>query len=243
MAIRLFKGSVFTDGLDVSGQLSATNLSAAKDILDGTPINSSGRVRTAGLKSVAMSHQGYWASASTNDVDPVFFGALGVSNVPVTIAAGTSEGSIAYPFRAIHANYTPGAAVGELFGFGVTAEGDIDPGVTRGVLLRYSTSEGLASTTGTAFQLTESSSGKTLYGTLHVFSVTGGTTSLAVTVQSDGSSTFPSPTTVLTFTGTTASTSRWQSAALGSTDNWFRANITSSSGVVRAYAVAIGFSS
>jgi hypothetical protein len=91
--------------------------------------------------------------------------------------------------------------------------------------------------TGTSIQMGAIPSGSRLWAALHVIS--GTFTSLAVTIESDNATGFPSAATALTFS--TVSAAGWQflSAAGPMTDDWFRVKATIGSGTAQ-YCVVVG---
>lgn len=91
--------------------------------------------------------------------------------------------------------------------------------------------------TGTSIQMGAIPTGQRLWAALHVMS--GTFTSLAVTIESDNATGFPSAATALTFS--TVSAAGWQflSAAGPMTDDWFRVKATIGSGTA-LYCVVIG---
>lgn len=124
-------------------------------------------------------------------------------------------------------------SVGNVAGFEIDITGDsaaLDgylalPLATRGAI------------TGSSIQMGAVPAGYRLWAALHV---TGGTfTNLAVTIQSDNATGFPSSATAITFA--TVSAAGWQflSVAGALTDDWFRAVATIGSGTA-SYAVVFG---
>jgi len=256
MAVHVFRDAdVFADGQELTGQVRATSLSYGAEPLDATVLNSTTRLFVGGLKTVAMSHEGFWfanTTASTDALDSARFAEIGTSGTVVTIAAGGTEGSRSFFFESVVTDYTPRGTVGELFGYNVSAAANSGPGLVRGTVLWNSTAVSstqvaAGASTSEALNLTDSSSKKTTYGALHILTATSsGATGLQVLVQSDNSSAFGSPTTVFTFTLSTAAgagAGEWKSGT-GSTDTWFRAtNAAASSNSRYAVHLSIGFSS
>lgn len=244
MAVHVLRDAkVFIGSEDLSGQIRQTGLEYGSETLDATTLGSSTRKRAGGLKTVRLAHEGFMNPSSSGSIGTQRFTDVGASSQIVTVAAESSDGGRAYFFRALHTQFTPRGGVGELYAFGVTAEANAGEGLLNGRLLRNSTAVTTGSSAGTAVQMTASSSTRTMWAALHVITATSsGTQSITVQVQSDNSSTFPSPTTVLSFTATTAPTQEMKSTALGSTDTWFRQNVSaSSSNSIYQVAVAIGF--
>ena len=241
MAVQSFKNAgLWIDGFEVAGQIRATRLEYGAEALDATTISANTRQRAGGLKNVTLTHEGFWeATASSSGIDAVLFDGMGDSSTPVTVAPqNTSEGAVAYLFKSITTEYTPRGAVGELLNYGVNASADSD--LVRGVLLRNSTGIGSAGLTGTAFQLSGSSSGRTLVANLHVIASDtnggGSTEALLMRIQSAAASSFASPSTEITFAATTGSTSEFVSVA-GTSNTWFRAIATTPSSSGEFWAV------
>ena len=251
MAVHVFRDArVLVGGQELTGQVRATQLSYGAESLDKTTLGSTTRQFTGGLKTVAFSHEGFWYSAttaSTDALDSARFAEIGTSGTVVTVAAATSEGAPAYLFRSLFTEYAPRGSVGELFGYNVSGAANAGEGLIKGNVLWASTDVASGSTAGTAYNLTDSSSGLYAYAALHVLNATSsGATAVTVRIESDNSSTFPSAGTVLTFTATTAmgaGAAEWKSALLGSTDRWFR-GVTTTASSESHYSIhlALGFS-
>ena len=230
MAVLIVRDAkAYMAGFELTGQIRSLALDYGAEPLDATTLGSTTRTRTGGLKTVAFSHQGFWNAASASSaIDPIIYNRLGTANVPVTVAPQlSSDGSLAYLFRALHTEFSESGTVGELLGYGVTAEGDED--LVRGVVARNSTLVGSSNGAGTAFFL-GSSTDKTVHASLHVLDVTNPTSSdaLVVVLQSAGSSGMGGATTRITFTATTGGggNGEWQSFTAGTTDEWWRQTTT-----------------
>lgn len=94
-----------------------------------------------------------------------------------------------------------------------------------------------ASLTGTAVQLGAVVAPRRLWVALYVIAAAG--TNLAVTIQSDNASGFPSPATALTFATVSATGGQFLSAPAPITDDWFRVSDTKGSGNF-TYCVVFG---
>lgn len=208
---------------DLSGDLSGTALTLSSELLDNTTFGDTTRSRAGGLKSVALSHEGLW-NGGDDAIDDVLFGKIGVRNALASSAPeGGAVGNVAYFFRAIHGEYSPGATVGAMLRFSVSAEGSDGIGLVRGQLLENNT---LTSTgAGTGIQLGAASAGQSVYAAMHVLS--SGTGTLDMVVESDADNTFGSATTRFTFTQASAATSEWATPVAGAvTDTWYRVSYT-----------------
>lgn len=228
---------LFVAGHDLSGQMNALALEYGADMLDETTFGQTTRINKGGLRSVVGNHQGLWDAALTTSVDPVLFARIGTEDVPVVIAPAGAAGDVAYLFRAIHSEYAPGGAIGELLGFSVSMEGSGGQPLVRGKLLHNGSATG--NVTGAAFQLGAVGAAQFLYAALHVMSGTG---SFIVKVQSDDAEAFTTPTDRITFatvaTGTPVA-AEWAVRVAGSiTDTWWRISATNPN--TRNFAVAAG---
>lgn len=237
-SLALTNVKLFAAGHDLSGQMNAVALQYGADMLDATTFGATSRINAAGLKSIVASHQGLWDATATTSVDPVLFNRIGTADVPVVISPDGGEvGEVAYLFRAIHAEYSPGGSVGELLSYSVSLEGTGGQPPVRGVMLHNGSATG--DVTGTAVQAGAVGASSFLYAALHVMSGTGDFT---VKVQSDNASNFPTPTDRITFTqvGTaTAVASEWATRVAGAiTDDYWR--IVATNPNTRNFAVAIG---
>lgn len=237
-SLALTNVKTFVAGHDLSGQMNAVALEYSADMLDATTFGATTRINAAGIKSVVASHQGLWDASATTSVDPVLFNRIGTSDIPVVISPDGGEvGEVAYLFRAIHVEYAPGGAVGELLDYSVTMEGTGGQPLIRGAMLHNGSATG--DVTGTAVQVGAVGASAYLYAALHVMSGTGDFT---VKVQSDSASDFSSPTDRITFTqvGTaTAVASEWATRVAGAiTDDYWR--IVATNPNTRNFAVAIG---
>lgn len=242
MAVRMYGPKVFFANYDLTGHLTAANIDYGAESLDATTLDSTTRKHSGGLKTIGLGYSGFWDNgASSSGPDAAFYNRIGTSNVPVTIApAGSSDGARAFIFRSLNTQYSVGGEVGQLMPFTVTAEGDEN--LVRGVLLANTTAQ-TADGTGTAIQVS-GSSGRTAYGVFHLIDMsTGAADSITVTIQSDNSSSFASPSTQISFTAATASTAEWATFASGTTDDWWRVNITmagTSAGASASLVVGFG---
>lgn len=129
-------------------------------------------------------------------------------------------------------------ATGKVAGFQATVTGD-QP-LVYGVVGAPLASRGAH--TGTSLQLGAVGTGPTgveqrLWAALIVTAASG--TNLAVTIQSDNATGFPSAATALTFSTVSAASAQFTSAAGPMTDDWFRVSATVGSGTF-TYAVLMG---
>lgn len=227
MAVFVRDVRVLTGAAELSGQIRAVGLEFSAEPLDATVLGSTTRQRVGGLKNAALSHEGFWdAAPASSQIDALMFDRIGVSGAPITVTPqGSSEGALAYFFEAVHVEYTPRGAMGELFGYNVSAQADRP--LNRGVVARNQTVLGSSNSTGPGVQL-GSSTDRVARAHLHVLGVAAATTDpLTMTIQSANSSAFTSPVTRISFTATTVSTAQVAEFAAGTTHTWWRALATS----------------
>lgn len=215
MAIHIINnGKLLLAGYDLSGQVNSIALDYGAELLEVTALGDANRNRIGGLKTVAISAEGFWDA----DVDDVLQTRISVDDVPITIAPeNADEGSIAYTLKAILGEYNPFGSLGETTPFSVSGEADGD--LIRGTILLNGTKT--ASGDGAGQQLGAVASGKKLYATLHVIGFSG--TSLDVKVQSDDNSGFLSPIDRITFAQKTAIGAEWATPVNGAiADTYWR---------------------
>lgn len=209
---------------NLSGDANALVLEHLAELQDDTVLADVARSRISGLKGVALQCEGLW-NAGAGEIDAPLHDDLGLADVPVTVCpiAGAAEGDKAFTFLAVQADYQRAAAVGELLRFSAGAQGRGAP-LVGGELLHNATRTATGS--GGARQLGALSSEQRMYAALHVITVSGGTPSLTVKVQSDEDSGFASPTDRITFAAKSAAGHDWSSVAGAVTDDWWRVNFT-----------------
>ena len=226
MATELFTSlpKLYVGQYDLSGDMHKLELRYGAELLDVTTFGQTTRIRKGGLKTVGLSAEGYW-SGGTDLVDDALFAKIGVQNVPITIAkGGETLDNDAYLFRCIHGVYTPGASIGEMLRFSVSAEGSGGVGVARGKLLHVGAETATGNETGS--QLGALSATQSLYAALHVLTVSGSTPTFDLDIESDDNSGFTSATSRISFTQATGITSEWKSVAGAITDDWWRVAFT-----------------
>lgn len=212
---------LYLNAFDLTGDLRKIGLAVTVDAVEKTALANTTHIMEPGLISFDVSHDGFW-NGGANAVDDVLFGRIGNSNDLFTLApiAG-ADGEIAYFGRVTEGSYETFGAVGEMMPFSVAAAGGDSP-IVRGTILHPKTAR-TATGNGTGRQLGQVAATQKLYAGLHVTAASGTTPSLTVTVQSDDSSSFLSPTTRITFTAATATTFEWATPVAGAiTDNWWR---------------------
>lgn len=223
---------------DWTGDMNSTRLDYAAEMQAATTFGQTTRINKGGLKTVTLSNEGFF-SAGTDEIDAELFATIGTAGVATSVCPGSGvAGEACYLFRAIRANYTPGAQVGEMLRFGTMATAGGGAGLIRGTVLFNGTST--ASGNGTKFQVGAVSATQKIYAALHVFSVSAADT-LDVVLQSDADASAGGETARITFTQATAATSEWKELAGAVTDTWWRASATvGGSGVSIEWALTVG---
>jgi len=220
MASQVIKDAkLYVGEYDLSGDHVSIALTYGSEPQDDTAMGDDTRSNAGGLKTVSFSGEGFW-SGGDNAVDDAIFGKIGTANVPMTIApAGETLANDAYLFRATPDNYAPGAGVGEMFRFSVSANGSGGVGAVRGILAHV----GSETETGseTKQELGAVSASQSVYAALHVLTVSGTDPTLDVLVRSDANADAGGESTRLTFTQATAITSEWKSLAGAITDTFW----------------------
>lgn len=221
MAVQIIRAQkVWLAQFDVSGDLRGLAINDGVELAEATALGDTGRRRRAGLFAPALHLEGFW-NGGANAIDDVLFARVGVEDAPLSIGAETgADGEIAYMLRLLVGEYVPGAPIGEMFGFSVSAHGSSGERLVRGTILHNATRT--ATVNGTGRQLGTVSATQKIYAALHVTAASGTTPTLDVTVQSDDNSAFTTPTARITFAQAVASTSEWKSAAGAITDDWWR---------------------
>jgi len=217
---------------DLSSDHNSVELSVTREEKDSTVLGAVGRNRLAGLQSFTFSGSGYFeastgtgAQASRSKIDTVIQPAVGTSNAEITILPqGSSAGSKGFFSQANIFEYSPGGSVGDILGFSFAGAGE-GKAMVQGVVL--SSSALTASGTGTPFQLGAVQSHQAMYAQLHVTETSGTSPGLKVTIQSDPTSGFGTPTTRISFTTITSGlASEWKSLATTVSGPWWRTNVT-----------------
>lgn len=225
MATQVLKDAkLYVGEYDLSGDHVSVALTYSSELQDSTTFGQTTRIRTGGLKDVSLTGEGFW-SGGTGLVDDALFNKVGVADVPITIApAGETLANDAYLFRAIYGSYAPGAAVGEMLRFSVSASSSGGTGVIRGKLLHV----GSETATGAEDkqELGAVAAGKSIYASMHVLTVSGTNPTLDVLLESDADASAGGETTRITFTQATDETSEWKSLAGAVTDTFWRASWT-----------------
>lgn len=206
---------ILMDDLELTGQANTVGLDYEAEAQDETVFGADTRKNKGGLKSVGVSAEGFFNA--TEDAD--LFADVGVQDKLITIAADNSVGDIAYNLRAMMGNYTPlDGSVGELASFSLEAASSND--LQRGQILF----KGSATSSGAGSTLNAGAGSITAI--LHVFSASGTTPTLDVTIESDSGDNFAgAETTQISFTQATGRTAERKTAA-STADTWWRVSYT-----------------
>jgi hypothetical protein len=211
---------VFFDGYDITGVTNAIALSTETETKDATTLGNDTRKNVASLKTVAASVEGF--------EDPAVHGAIlftnvGLADKVLTFGNAATEGSLAYFFKALQANYSQGGAVGELHTF--SAEAIATGKLIRGTILANK-SAATSSSFSEAQQLGAVSSSQKVWAALHVLSASESDT-LDVVIESDAADDFSgSETTRITFDQVNAIGSQFKQVSGAITDTWWRSDFT-----------------
>ena len=210
---------LYVGEFDLSGSHVSVGLTYGSELVDDTAMGDTTRSSAGGLKTVSLSGEGFW-SGGDNAVDDVYFDHVGVADMPVTVVpVAETLANEAYLFNAIVGQYSPGASIGEMLRFSVSAEGSGGAGLVRGILAHVGSETATGSETKQL--LGAVSATQSVYAALHVLTVSGTNPTLDVLVRSDANADAGGETTRLTFTQATAITSEWESLVGAITDTYW----------------------
>ena len=215
----LLNPKMYVAGLDFSGAYSQHALVMDADSPEFTAFGDTTREYKGGLIGVGSEHQGFW----DNPVDSDLFTnvAAAARNMTLTPEAG-ADGDRAFFCQTIGTKYSPGANIGDAYAF--SASNQVSGTLTRGLIM----GTGAKTVTGnsTARQLGAVSATQKIRASLHVLAVSGTSPTLNVTVRSDDTEGFASPTTRITFPQRTAIGGELLTADGAITDAWWRVTWT-----------------
>ncbi len=192
----LTNAKIYIGGLDVSGQANSVALNHVVDAKEVTTFGNDTQINTGGLRQLSMQVEGFWQSID----DALLFPGIGGRQVVTLMPDAATVGNRAFTAAAIQSEYTPGAGVGDPLAYSISFDGAGNLG--RGQLNIVGTKT--ATGNGAAQQLGALSSTQKMIAALHVLAVSGTAPKLNVTIESDSTSGFASPTTVGTFAQITA---------------------------------------
>lgn len=220
MTIQTFKNKrLYYGGYSLGKNLSSLSVDVGRDSVDVTGIEHLSRVFLAGLKNLGFTAEG----PHDVDLDAGLFALTGISDIPITWLNTPSEGQVAYFFKAGQAKYTPPLLGGVGDAQKMTIDAMAQSGLNRGTLLALRTGLG-ASGNGTAFQLGAVATGQKLVAVAHCLSLSGGSPSLSLNIDSDSANTFSGGgTNRITFTPFTGTGAQYVEIDGPVTDTWYRA--------------------
>jgi hypothetical protein len=208
------------DGYAIRESANAVSIDYGAEELDGTTLADNTRIMVGGLLTAAMGAEGFFDAPNP---DSAFFDQMGLSEKVITIAPKTVEGGIGYSLNALLGSYNPGAPVGELLKYSISA--GAQDRLVRGTLLANKTGI-ITSGSGTAFQVGAATATQTIFAALHVVGATGTTPTLDLIVESDDAVGMTTPTTRITFAQATGVGSQFKKLAGPVTDSWWRVKYT-----------------
>jgi hypothetical protein len=209
---------------DVSGDMNSVSLNYSADMQEDTTFSDDTHVMKGGLKSATMGGAGFF-SAGTDEIDPTLFNNVAVIDNVISISpTDGSDGERAFTMPTVMSEYKPGASVGDMFAFTISAEASSD-GLIRGTVMHNASRS--SSGDGSARQLGALSASQTMYAALHVLSGSG---TLDVDIYSDDNAGMTSEVERISFTQATAKTFEWKTLAGAVTDDYWRVKYTIGSG-------------
>lgn len=227
MAIQVLNNAVvWWQQFDFSGDHNQVSLAEAEDDLDSGVFGDVAHRTHLGAGRITASGTVLY-QAGSGLVDTNLAPELAAIDRVISISPdGGDDGERAYSFLAAIARHSPfeGAAYGGLLVsiWGAAGRGTV---LVPGTILHPKTVR-TATGNGTGRNLGAVSAAQSVYGALHVFTVSGSSPTLDVIVQSDSDNTWASPISRLTFAQKTAVGAEWKSAAGAITDGWWRVNYT-----------------
>lgn len=218
MAEKYVDCGLYIGKYDLTGYHNSLDLTMSVEMLENTKFGAEGRGRKAGLIDTEISHSGYWQG----NVGKTLYDDMALSGILTGCPDGQTEGDRAFFLRQVQSAYSPGASIGELLSFDVSASGsgDLIRGEIMGVGAKTITGNGSSHILGPL------ASDQTLYTALHVVSVSGTSPTLDLAITSDDNSGFLSGATRATFTQVTAQGSEWKTITGPVSDNHWRAEWT-----------------
>jgi hypothetical protein len=221
MATEVLKNQkVFFGGYDLTGITNAVSLASEAEAVDATVLGNSTRVNKGGLKTVAASVQGFF---DADPYDSALYANVGASDKPLSILTSGTEGTPAYMFKCMIGSYNPSASIGDMFGFSLETAGAGN--LIRGTLMENNTAA-TSTADGTGRQLGAITASQKMYAALHIFSASGTTPTLDVTVESDDNSSFTSAATRITFSQANAVGAQYTTLDGAITDDYWRVSWT-----------------
>lgn len=223
----MLNARILIGGYDLSGDSNSVNLTYEAEEVDSTTFGViASRSRVAGLKNISLESTGFASHATTPiNVDPALWNAFGVVDQVTSVSGQGNDGDIAFTFKSVETSLQPfGGEVGEMSSWTLAAGGSGEI-LVRSTILEPGQIVRTANGTGVARNVGAVSSTQKLYAALHVVSVSGGSPTLDVWIQSDDAEGFPSQATPITFATATATGAQYATPVAGPlTDSWWRVN-------------------
>lgn len=224
MATSIYKNvKAYLGGRDISGDLNKVALSYGAELQDDTVFGDTTRSNKAGLKTIGAALEGFVQSDGTDAIEDIIWDKFATADEVLTISPESGAAAeVAFSFKSVLANYSPGGQVGDLYAFSVDANGTGT--IYRGTIME--TGAKTVTADGTARELGAVSSTQKLYASLHVIAASGTTPTLDVVIQSDDAQGFLSATNRITFAQMTTIGAQLLTADGAITDTWYRAVMT-----------------
>lgn len=212
---------IFADGYELTSRSNSCMVEAMQAMQECTPFGVDWREYLAGLKDYTFGCGGYM---DIDDADAMMFNKLDNTDFVLTVTPETQAvGGIAFLMKAVQSSLQLLGSVGEVAPFQIGAAGNSIMG--RGVILWLPATTTDSDANGTAVQISNAASGKTLSCAVHVLSVSGTSPTLDITIESDDASGMSSPTTIVAADQFTAVGAYYSETTLASADDYFRAVI------------------
>jgi len=213
---------VYWGGYDITGNLSSLALNFGAATPDATALGDTTRkVSAGGLFEASFSHEGYVDGGDTEYSDKLGFDAVGTGNLITVCVQTGAYGEVAYFTQNLHSEMSRPGTLGEVYKFSANTMPSSGRVVRGTVMVPKSTIT--ATGDGTARQLGAVTATQKVYAALHVFSSSGTSPTLDVTVESAPADAWVgAQTTRLTLTQATGITAELKSVAGAITDEWWR---------------------
>lgn len=230
---------VLHDQYNLTTTLDSAEVSASVDGLETTAFGSDSKTFTPGQRDGTISVEGFSDATSATGIDAIQFADLGSTSTLVTLAAGSSAGSIAYLADTTQNAWATATEVSGLVRINGAYQA-VQDGVDYGALVLPVTTAS-ATADGAGF---DRGSGITTSGgnvaILHVTAASGTSPTLDVIIEMDTNSSFTSPTTLVTFTQATAITAQ-RVENTTSTERYVRAAYTIGGSDTPTFTLAVSW--
>jgi len=212
------------DENDLTGDSSSVALNATADELDSTTFGSTYRSKIGGLKTVEMTHEGFF-NVAANRVDRYAFADLATTTV-VQVAPTSTDGDTAYGFNGQRLDYTIGGTVGDIMSATGLVSGTSSVGLVTGKLAYRDTGNVTVGATASAnaCDFVSVASGDTMYIATSLLANTADTCD--VVVEHDDNSSFTSATTHTTRNYTSTTSELFSLGTAGTTERYWRVTVT-----------------